>query len=657
MSVNIQSLYRADIDGLRAVAVLSVIGFHAFPKWIPGGFVGVDIFFVISGFLISAIIFQGVSRGTFSFTDFYARRIKRIFPALLLVLITCLTFSAYSAFTPELIQIARHVAAGAGFVSNIVLSREFGYFDTSSELKPLLHLWSLGVEEQYYIIWPLLVAAFYTRPQRLLLIVWICLLGSFAYGVYRVEHQPIVAFFLPTTRFWELMVGSLLAYVYLVHGGLIEWLTQLRPISVRAGARLQDSLAIGGMTLILYSMIWITRDDPFPGLWALPPTIGALFIIAAGPRAWLNRSVLTSRLCAFFGLISYPLYLWHWPLLSFLKINRGGELTGTVTLTAICAAVLLAWLTFRFIERPIRFSSSRTFPTTALLCLLMALVGARGWFISVTATAPSARDEYVSYFEDVPPHYRYAVTHNLMALYRSECDFYDLYHNVARTQIAPSCYTPRHNADIKVLIWGDSHTRHLSYGLTGTLPDDVSVLQISTSGCRPTLERLSYDPFNACNRSNTFAAEKIAELKPDLVILGQSFAHERTDWGELASAIHRLGARQVLLLGPLPQWNQPLHRIMAEYYWPDLPYRISRNLMDEVLQTDFVMTQKYTTSTQLIYLSLIRSLCNDQGCLARLGPDIREDLITPDFGHLSPRGARYVVTSVVAPTARELIHR
>jgi peptidoglycan/LPS O-acetylase OafA/YrhL len=213
--MSVQSKYRADIDGLRALAVLSVVGFHAFPSVIGSGFVGVDIFFVISGYLISTIIFENLERGSFSFLDFYARRIRRIFPALILVLLVCYALGWTALLADEFKQLGKHIAGGAGFASNLVLRNESGYFDNAASTKPLLHLWSLGIEEQFYLIWPLLL----WLAARLRLNFFICLVGlaavSFGLNVRKVGSDAVAAFYTPQTRFWELMIGATLAYLML----------------------------------------------------------------------------------------------------------------------------------------------------------------------------------------------------------------------------------------------------------------------------------------------------------------------------------------------------------------------------------------------------------------------------------------------------------
>ncbi|MEQ1601584.1 MAG: acyltransferase [Methylophilaceae bacterium] len=202
---------------MRAIAVLSVVIYHAFPNWLRGGFIGVDIFFVISGFLISTIIISNLERNTFSFIEFYSRRIKRIFPALILVLISSFVFGWFTLLADEYKQLGKHMAGGAGFISNFLFWNESGYFDNSANTKPLLHLWSLGIEEQFYIVWPLLLWLAWKKQFNLLTIATIVAIISFTLNLNKVHSDAVTAFYSPQTRFWELLIGSVLAYLTL-HG-------------------------------------------------------------------------------------------------------------------------------------------------------------------------------------------------------------------------------------------------------------------------------------------------------------------------------------------------------------------------------------------------------------------------------------------------------
>jgi len=336
--------YRADIDGMRALAVIAVVLYHGWPTWFQGGFVGVDIFFVISGYLITSIILAQLQAGTFTIGGFYLRRIRRIFPALILVLLATLAFGWAVLLHAEWRQLGTHALAGAGFVSNFVLWHEAGYFDNAGITKPLLHLWSLGVEEQYYIAWPLILRAASALRWRFAWIAAALFTASLAACLLMADTDPVAAFFSPFTRFWELSAGGIAAWLHLHHN---------------AGAQRHASLlAWSGALLLLLSFTLITPQSPYPGWRAALPVGGALLLILAGPWTAVNR-LLALRPFAATGLISYPLYLWHWPLLSFAHIVRGQKPPAQVKLTLIALACVLAVLTWRLFERPLRAHADR----------------------------------------------------------------------------------------------------------------------------------------------------------------------------------------------------------------------------------------------------------------------------------------------------------
>jgi len=372
--------YRPDIDGLRAIAVLSVVGFHAFPGRVPGGFVGVDIFFVISGFLISTIIIESLEHGHFSFLEFYARRIRRIFPALLIVLAATLGFGWIALLAGEFQQLGEHVVAGAAFVSNLVLWRESGYFDIDAEAKPLLHLWSLGIEEQYYIAWPLLL---WIAAKARLKLLWVAVvIGtlSFALNIRGVLPDPVATFYSPVTRLWELLAGSILAWITIHHPARVA----------RISGRFQHASALAGLILIASALLLIDRHSAFPGWWAILPVAGAVLLIAAGPEAWINRVLLARPVMVWFGLISFPLYLWHWPLLSYGAILENATPSKTYRILAVIASILLAWGTYRLIELRVRRSRKAQW-LTALLVALMIAMGAAGYWVDRADGMPSRR--------------------------------------------------------------------------------------------------------------------------------------------------------------------------------------------------------------------------------------------------------------------------
>lgn len=375
--------YRADVDGLRAVAILPVVLYHAWPETFPGGYMGVDVFFVISGFLISGVIFKACEAGTFSYRDFYVRRIRRIFPALGVVLLACILVGWLALLPDEWTQLGKHVAGGAGFVSNLLLWREAGYFDAAAETKPLLHLWSLGIEEQYYIVWPVLVAALWKRPRGFPILIAALAVGSFALNVYWSAVRPSAAFYLPMTRFWELMAGALLAYAALRRPA---WMA-----GVTSGAR-GDVVAAAGALLLALAFVLLDRESSFPGWWALAPTAGTFLLILAGPASWLNRRLLSHPWAVFVGLVSYPLYLWHWPGIVFGRLSGLSEAAWAPP-ALVALTFLLAVATYRWVETPIRSGRLSHARTAVGLGVAMAVIGCAGLALGLRLPALHSAEE------------------------------------------------------------------------------------------------------------------------------------------------------------------------------------------------------------------------------------------------------------------------
>jgi peptidoglycan/LPS O-acetylase OafA/YrhL len=357
-----QIRYRPDIDGMRAIAVSIVVAFHAFPQWMPGGFIGVDIFFVISGFLITGLILNDLSAGTWTLQEFYRRRARRILPALLLMFLLVAVLGWYVLLPGELRWLGESLSWCASFLANAFFARSGNYFDAASELNPLLHLWSLGVEEQFYFLWPLLLwwAVRRNVAKRLLLV--ICGM-SFLFGIYCIWHSPGAGFFLLPTRAWELGAGGMLAMI--------------DPKS-RSQSRLPSLVGIG---VIVAGSLWLNSDMAFPGIWGLLPT-GAALLLIANPDNSINQGVLGARLMTSIGKLSYPLYLWHWPALAFARIVTGAPPTAAVTWAAVSCSCAAAYLTYRFVEAPIRAGG---FPRAAIPAMVAGLlvVTALGWVVHV----------------------------------------------------------------------------------------------------------------------------------------------------------------------------------------------------------------------------------------------------------------------------------
>ena len=629
--------YRSDIDGLRAVAVLAVLAFHALPNTLPGGFVGVDIFFVISGYLISSILLSSLQQQSFSLLDFYSRRIRRIFPALITVFIACFAIGWYFFYADEFINLGRHMISSAGFIQNWMLASESGYFDTSAEIKPFLHLWSLGVEEQFYIIWPLLLWGAWKLRLNLLKLTIICLLASFAWNIYELYvAQSTIAFYLPQVRFWELLIGAVLAYIH------------LNPPTASSATSLglanENVRSFAGATLLLLSFFFINSQKVFPGFWAILPTLGAVLLISAGPSAILNRTVLSNKVAVWFGKISYPLYLWHWVLLVYLRILEP-DLFAKVKfrLLALALAVMLSWLTYRFIERPLRFGAYGKQKTWFLIAAMIGIIflgreiqNQSGMGYRFTGSAAYLGGDFQA-----------KMRKNLEDDYQQNsaaCDFSqpEKKTNQPKADIAKSCYEvdPKKQA---VFLWGDSHAQMLGYGLRKNLPADWQLLQVASVGCKPNPIQAKDSNTSYCERSNYVALETIKKTRPQAVVLAQSTAWKFPEVESLSITLKNLGVQRIVFVGQSPEWSDSLPTLMMRKQVVGIPERTKSGLVPETLALNESTKQIFATpESGIVFVDLIDLFCNADGCLVYLGKDPVSGMTYFDSHHLSPVASDYL---------------
>ncbi len=639
--------YRADLDGLRAIAVVSVVMFHAFPGLIAGGFIGVDIFFVISGFLISGIIFSNLEQDRFSLVEFYKRRIKRIFPALLLVLLASFIAGWFILLADEYKQLGKHIVGGATFMSNIVLWRESGYFDNATELKPMLHLWSLAIEEQFYIFWPLILAFVWKRKWGFIAITATVAMISFAINIYTLGTDITADFFMPFPRFWELMIGGLLAFIVLHKPHL--------------NSQHKNAQSILGAVLIALGLVLINKESAFPGWLALLPTLGAFFIISAGPKSWLNSHVLSSRLFVWFGLISYPLYLWHWPILSFAHIIECDTPSSAIRFGAVISSIVLASLTFKLIEKPIRFGNTGN-GAILLMIILMIITCAAGYLcfknngFEVSGNWPDDKRRYINYFENSLPDWKYFTTMGIPEKLRTECDFYDLHkYRIGKAtktpilQIDKSCFVRNTTFSKSVFIWGDSHAQHLYYGLKNYLPINWQILQVASSGCAPRMDASLSSTTDFCDQSNWFAMKTISETTPDVVIVAQNVGHTAEKFEELAKHLTNLGVKNIIFMGPSPHWTTYLPRIIVRKLWDSTPRRTIIGIDAKVMQNNLKLQTYFKNTESRKFANIIDLFCDPSGCLTYLGEDKQTGITTWDYGHLTPTASNYLAKNLLVP--------
>lgn len=673
--------YRADIDGLRAIAVLAVVFFHAFPNWIKGGFIGVDIFFVISGFLISTIIFSSLERNSFSFVEFYSRRIRRIYPALLLVLIACFAFGWFVLLADEYKQLGKHMAGGAAFVANYVLWNESGYFDNIAETKPLLHLWSLGIEEQFYIVWPILLWLAWKNNFNRLTILFTITAISFYLNI-NIRHTDATAmFYSPQTRFWELLIGSVLAYFTLHKWHSFSQVKNFidvllgRIIYENApesnGKTLRNSQSILGALFITVGFLIVTKERAFPGWWAILPTIGAALIISGGSQAWINRTILSNRILVWFGLISFPLYLWHWPLLSFARIIEAETPSKTIRILAILLAVFLAWLTYQFIEKPLRFGKYGRLKTI-LLFLLMIVVGLIGYdcFSQDGLKFRPVAKNLAQKSLDLNP-------------YKIAACYDEKYSKLKWPYYTDGfCNQSNDNKKIDYVLWGDSHAEHLLPGLK-KIDTSSNYMLVGRSSCPPIIEvklwRGRYFD-SSCKMVNVKSLEYITKISDAPVVIlsslgsfyfeRQGFAAEHKEFNfneeyEYASknqlpnrkeifesglqgsvnAILAAG-KKVVLVKDVPEFPVPPKSCL------DRPFKINKKNCDSSLAAyeartkgyDKILSKIKESSSNVYIFDAAALFCDDKLCKS----SDEQHIYFRDGHHLTTAGSDKVAKALMA---------
>ncbi|MEI4486964.1 acyltransferase family protein [Frigidibacter sp. MR17.14] len=522
--------HRRDIQGLRAIAVLGVVVFHAFPRALPGGFAGVDVFFAISGFLIGGILRRDIAAGRFGLAEFYRRRMRRIAPALLAMLALTVAGGLLVLSPEALRELARTAFSSIFFVSNVDFYRHSGYFDRAAELRPLLHTWSLSVEEQFYLVFPLALALLMRRGAGALVpVTAVAALGLLGLSHWGIGQDPLGAYFLLPYRGFEFLLGALAAY-----------LPPPRPRAGRAASAL-------GLALIVASLWLITPEHPFPGLWALLPAGGTALVLHGGRSGatGLPDRLLGHPLALFFGAISYSLYLWHWPVMAYLRILTPGEPPVPVMALALALSVLLGWASWRLVERP-----AMALPPTAPILrgglAAMVVLGAGtvvlhqsgGW----PGRFPDAARAYFAGAQDFSPD-------------RGRCHQDD----DSRLPYAQACVLGPAQQEpagtVDLVVWGDSHGTELA----AALAQGHRLRQVTASACPP-VTGLDFPRRPHCRSAN---AALLADLVADGAVRSVVLAVNHDAYPELpgpglaeglgrvVSALRGAG-KQVILLGQIP---------------------------------------------------------------------------------------------------------
>jgi peptidoglycan/LPS O-acetylase OafA/YrhL len=576
--------FRKDLNGLRAIAVMSVVLFHFNESWMPGGFAGVDVFFVISGFLMTGIIFRGIEQENFSILKFYVARANRIIPALAVLCLVLLVFGWFYLTPLDYRVLGKHVASSLSFLSNVIYWQESGYFEAASHEKWLLHTWSLSVEWQFYIIYPLVLVAMrkFMAVNAMKATVLIGTVLGFICCVIATYKWPNPSYYLLPTRAWEMMIGGV-AYLY--------------PIVLKGEQK--KLLEWSGLALLVGSYFLISKENPWPGYLSIFPVLGAFLII----QAQRNDSFITGNIVSQkIGAWSYSIYLWHWPIVViFYYSNVKLEVVG------ILLSMALGLISYHIIE----LKKIKLYP------LAVALLFMPFGF----AIYSDVRDlDKAESFDIELEAFRYEYSN-------PNCNF-RAYDPVTRTQmerttIPESCYTPTKES---ILLHGDSHSQHFFYGLEKNFNSIFDILQISAFSCR--LEAIK--PTVGCKASNDLFDKEIANINPDVLILSVRNGLEKVNWNNYLGKVAAID--KVIILGPSPENN-------AHYLKNGYGYQV--NNWDYITDTDTYMFGKISALIHIypnvVYVSLKNLLCRNgkSSCLSKVGGVS----MYADDGHFSRAGS------------------
>jgi len=615
--------YRSDIDGLRAVAVLIVVLFHAGLTGFSGGFVGVDVFFVISGFLITRLIHDELECGRFSLARFYERRIRRIFPALFAMLFICWLVFSWILLPEHFISLGKSQIAASLSVSNILFWRESGYFDVSAETKPLLHTWSLGVEEQFYAFFPLLMCFLYRfYRHRFATGILVATAASFALSIVFLPGHPDAVFYLLPYRAWELLMGSLLA---------------LPAFPSIRNNHLRELFALLGLALILSATFGFSKQTTFPGAGALLPVLGAAFVIYASPGTSAGR-FLSGVWLVRLGRISYSLYLWHWPIFVLAMYLNPEPLGLGASFFALFLSLVVAYISWRWVEQPFRSVSRVSFGT---LCKASGVAVAVALVLGGTGVLseglPSRLSEEARRYSAMLDKRLYFEIYD-----RGGC-FLDYGQGVADYDVKKcTSYSPD-TTITKIMLYGDSFAAHLFPGMKLLDETAYEVRQFTATSCRPIVTgRQRCDELH-----ERFLSEILPNSGAQIVVVSaywQPF-YERfgaKEFGKkVLDSLARIGnsGKSVVLIGQTPTFYKPVPQILAMRDYSNghsvaLPAR-NAAAVNAVLSD-------VSTRAGALFIDPYEIACKGDLCFGAL----EEGPLHWDFGHMTLSGSLFYADRV-----------
>jgi len=617
--------YRPEIDGLRSVSVISVVLFHAGIDFFSGGFVGVDIFFVISGYFITMIIIKDLHDNNFSLLSFYERRTRRILPALFFMATVTVPFAWYLMIPTDFKQFGDSLTAVTIYLSNFLFWREAGYFEQAAEMKPLLHTWSLAVEEQFYVFFPITMLVFYRYIKiKIWLILFLFLLTSLFYSDWASTNRISSNFYLLPSRIWELSSGALCAHIVFNHNKLF--------LSAFENKYICDFLCTTGFLLVFASIFIITDEIPFPSFYTIPTVAGACLILLFANSNNIIGKVLSHQYLVFIGLISYSTYLWHQPLIALSKHMPNHQESLITTAIIISLSFLLGYLSWRYIERPFRDRSRISRKVFWTCCITATLtIFCFGLFVSVNSGFSSrlsiADSKTLNYLD-----YNYDDSFRLGTCFLSS--------KHEESEFSRECSV--NNTDY--LLWGDSHAAALSSGIRKSLGP---ISQFTAYNCPPIIgTHFSKNP--RCKELNNDILLQVELLKPRTIFLHANWSayEKQLIIKELELTLDTIGSIdptiRIVIIGGVPQWSSPLPVVIVRNKMKlEGQARISTPKLDSVKRVD-IQVRNIANTKGVQFVSLVDHLCEKPAdCIAIV--EINNDYVPLhfDYGHLTKAGSEF----------------
>ncbi len=608
--------YRLDIQGLRAIAVLSVVFFHIDPNRITGGFIGVDVFFVISGYLIMGHIWRDLKNNTFSLVNFYSKRIRRLFPALVAVLVISSFLAFFTLLPGEFEKYAQSLISSLLYVSNFWFYSKSGYFDSELQSSLLLHTWSLSIEEQFYIIFPILLLIVYKYfRDKVILFLTVVSLISFSYSEFLVNINESLAFYATPSRFWQFIIGGLLS---------------ISSVCPPHSKLKREVLSATSLFILLFCIFYFSSSTIFPGLNALLPTIATATIIYSGSSNDFFYKILSNPIANFFGNISYSLYLWHWPIIIFYKLNISPELHGKDKVIVLLTSIFLGYVSYKYIEsltRGIKIEKRSLNPilltvaVTILMCFTIFLypkIHRQGF--------TKEQIDYEAYLNyDIS---RFRKGKCFLASQSNDFTIYD-------KNLCINAKKGKYN----ILLIGDSHAAHWYSALNARLNKNETLTQVNASGCKPTIQ---YIGKKMCTDLMKWAyTELIQKHKFNKIILSARWTKEDAPSLEKTIILLQNKIQDITVLGPIIEYNQALPRLLAKSTSKEDVLKHAEFARIEI--NDVAISEAVKSSSKAKYLSILNGMCSSSHmCITSI--DSRP--VQFDYGHLTHSGAEYVLSKM-----------